>query len=262
MHNYSNGILYLRNIRCKHISVILIIAFFVQILFLSGILFTSNHVFAEQTGVDAKVTNALVNQTSPLQTDTAEELAGELPTHLRDILKSHPRFLKSSTEGLRDGLIMNDEQRDTTHEKHLLETEDLEEEQLTLLKEEAINKTTISMGDGTPENPYQIWTAEDLNNVRYDLSAHYIQMADIDLSGYRNWQPIWDKNLWIPFTGTYDGNFFSISNLKIESSESFLGLFGACCDAILTKIKIINTDIIGTGSGFFQYAGILCAVAG
>jgi len=36
----------------------------------------------------------------------------------------------------------------------------------------------------------EVWTAEDLDNVRNNLSGEYIQMADIDLSGYTNWVPI------------------------------------------------------------------------
>jgi len=67
----------------KRISVILMMAFLVQILSLSGMLFASNHVCAEQTGADAEVPNAPANLTSPLQTDT-DETASEIITGNED----------------------------------------------------------------------------------------------------------------------------------------------------------------------------------
>lgn len=41
-------------------------------------------------------------------------------------------------------------------------------------------------GDGSAENPYQVASAAQLDAVRNDLDAHYIQVADIDLSGFSN----------------------------------------------------------------------------
>jgi hypothetical protein len=83
-------------------------------------------------------------------------------------------------------------------------------------------------GSGTVEDPYQVWTAADLNGVREDLSAHYIQMADIDLSEYGDWIPIGE------FNGVYDGNNFTISNLTVPLGDEsiyyswglFEGIFG------------------------------------
>ena len=49
---------------------------------------------------------------------------------------------------------------------------------------------TFEGGSGTAEDPWQIATAEQLDRVRDDLTAHYILTADIDLSGYENWDPI------------------------------------------------------------------------
>lgn len=114
-------------------------------------------------------------------------------------------------------------------------------------------------GSGTALDPYQVWTADDLDNVRNDLSAHYIQMADIDLSGYDNWDPIgyvtindyfWGMtNL---FEGSYDGNNFIINNLKITSCSinnnqyycaDGAGLFGMTKNAVLKNIHIRNANI-------------------
>jgi hypothetical protein len=43
------------------------------------------------------------------------------------------------------------------------------------------------MGNGTAEDPYQIWTAEELDSIGQhpeDFSKHFILMSDIDLSQY------------------------------------------------------------------------------
>ena len=45
-------------------------------------------------------------------------------------------------------------------------------------------------GSGTSNDPWQIATAEQLDRVRDDLTAHYILTADIDLSDHENWSPI------------------------------------------------------------------------
>ncbi|GEM_PF-6173427 len=72
---------------------------------------------------------------------------------------------------------------------------------------------------------YEIWTPQDLYNIRYALNKKYRQMADIDLSGYSNWEPIGDINE--PFTGSYDGNGFTLYNLNINRpTKEYVGLFG------------------------------------
>ena len=42
-------------------------------------------------------------------------------------------------------------------------------------------------GSGTEEDPYQISTVEQLQEMNDDLSAHYILMNDIDASETREW---------------------------------------------------------------------------
>ena len=65
-------------------------------------------------------------------------------------------------------------------------------------------------GDGTPENPYKIATAEQLKAVGDNRRAHYVLIDDIDLGGETNpWTPIGsDENY--AFTGTFDGNGHTI----------------------------------------------------
>ena len=50
-----------------------------------------------------------------------------------------------------------------------------------------------------------IKTANDLKNIRKNLSGKYILMADIDLSSIDNWDPIGGSSNY-SFTGTYDNN--------------------------------------------------------
>jgi len=104
-----------------------------------------------------------------------------------------------------------------------------------------INELTTVVHQSTiPSGYIGIYTAEDLNNVRNNLSDNYIQMADIDLSGYASWVPIG------AFTGIYDGNNFNILNLKIVSGESQLGLFKTATGATFRNIRIISCNIQST----------------
>ncbi|HXK50362.1 MAG TPA: GLUG motif-containing protein [Clostridiales bacterium] len=112
----------------------------------------------------------------------------------------------------------------------------------------------FSGGSGTEEDPYQIATAEDLNNIRYYLTSNFIQTADIDLgvapwNEGEGWDPIGDYNLFDPlksFRGNYDGDSFTIFNLYINRpSESYLGLFASSEDCVLEDISIKNYNIIG-----------------
>lgn len=89
--------------------------------------------------------------------------------------------------------------------------------------------------------------ADDVNGGQRDLNA--IQTADIDLKGIENWVPInWGDYNTKPFTGIYNGNGYTISNLTINSmtkGDSF-GLFGKIGDdALLTGIHLRDVEIIG-----------------
>lgn len=95
-------------------------------------------------------------------------------------------------------------------------------------------------GSGTAEDPWQVATAEQLDAIRNDLTAHYVLTDDIDLSGYENWMPIGafqslsdaPEDAEIPhpdfaFTGTFDGAGHIISNLTVTCEAPMgAGLFG------------------------------------
>lgn len=81
----------------------------------------------------------------------------------------------------------------------------------TALLQEVSTKTSVPSGY-TP-----IYDAEDLQNMQEDLTANYILMSDIDLSGI-NWKPMGKHSY--PFTGTLDGNGFTIRNLTVNTEKN------------------------------------------
>ncbi len=100
--------------------------------------------------------------------------------------------------------------------------------------------------DEIPKGYTPICTADDLNNIRNNLSGKYILMNDIDLSSYKNWTPIGTNPT--PFTGILDGNNFSIKNLSLKSDINTaetdnLGLYGFIKNAAILNLKIDNLNI-------------------
>ncbi len=85
-------------------------------------------------------------------------------------------------------------------------------------------------GTGVEGNPYQITSVSQLDSVRYFLNAHFILNNDLDLdvapyNTGEGWVPIGDFGY--PFTGNFNGNNNSISNLFIYHRQASLtGLFG------------------------------------
>lgn len=109
---------------------------------------------------------------------------------------------------------------------------------------EADSPVPFSTGDGTLAHPYEISTAEQLYSVRDYSASYFKQVSDItiDTTTYANWSPIGTSAS--PFTGSYDGGNFNISNLKINTtaeagSDTILGLFGVVgSSAALSNIKL------------------------
>lgn len=105
-------------------------------------------------------------------------------------------------------------------------------------------------GSGTQNSPFLISTAEQLNEIRNDLSAYYRLNADIDLSqwinanmGINGWIPIGTEGM--PFSGFLDGQGHSISNLRINRTTN-VGFFGSTQNATIKNIKLTDADIKGT----------------
>lgn len=117
---------------------------------------------------------------------------------------------------------------------------------LTLLPATALPAQAAGVfagGSGTPEDPYRIATAEQLDNVRNYRDKHFVLTSDITLSAVEDWKPIGEPGL--SFTGTFDGNWYTISNLAINSSGSgYFGLFGFIDrGAKIRNLRLLNVNI-------------------
>jgi hypothetical protein len=115
-------------------------------------------------------------------------------------------------------------------------------------------------GSGEPNDPYLIYTAEQLNTIALvpcELDRHFRLMADIDLSGFAGTS----FNIISYFKGVFDGNGHTISNFTYDSNGvNGIGLFRSI-DALNAEIKnlqLIDPNVeggryvgglVGSGSG-------------
>ena len=111
-------------------------------------------------------------------------------------------------------------------------------------------------GNGSVDNPYEVATAEQLNNMRNYLDSHFIQTADINLgvepyNTGAGWEPI--GNDWYQFTGTFDGNGKIISKLTIKSTGSYVGLFGFADGSHIKNVKLEDVNVTGD----YQVGGLV-----
>ena len=106
--------------------------------------------------------------------------------------------------------------------------------------------TLFAGGDGSEGNPYEVATADHLNNVRdYTGQVKFFrQIDDIDLSGETDWVPLGVYNS--EYTGYYDGNGFKITNLTVNKDEDDMALFGAIKNATIVNVTFENADITGS----------------
>lgn len=110
-----------------------------------------------------------------------------------------------------------------------------------------------SNGNGSPEDPIVLCSAEDLDNIRNNLSVNYILGKDIDLKCLSRES----ENGWLPiegeeeaFSGSLDGKGHIISNLEINMSstyDEYLGLFSVINEsATITNLKLEDVNIYGS----------------
>ena len=111
-------------------------------------------------------------------------------------------------------------------------------------------------GDGTESNPYLIETKEHLNNVRYNLDAHYKLIADIvftDVDFAESGDFFNDSAGWLsignseknPFSGVFDGNNFSITGIEVSPAHLYnsVGLFGYTTGTI-KNLNLYGVNIV------------------
>jgi hypothetical protein len=116
------------------------------------------------------------------------------------------------------------------------------------------------LGEGTEESPYEIKNCVDLQNVRNFLDSNFVLTQDINCIEVNNW----DNNKGFEsigrdyngdgelsyselFSGTLDGNYYSINNLYINRpNENRVGLFGYLHpNAKIKRIGLEDVNIFG-----------------
>ena len=108
-------------------------------------------------------------------------------------------------------------------------------------------------GSGTSVDPYRIETGAQLVLMKNHADDDFILMNNIDLDNI-SW-PAFD------FSGTFDGNGFSILNLKVSKASDNLGLFGKLTGTV-KNLTISGIDIqapqnynIGAIAGSIPHGG-------
>jgi hypothetical protein len=132
---------------------------------------------------------------------------------------------------------------------------------------------TYGGGKGDPNEPYQIWTAEQMNQIGSnpnDWNQNFRLMANIDLSNYSGTAFNIIGTLDNPFTGTFDGSGYVIQNFAYSTeSQRYVGLFSCVHNAEIRGLGLENISISSAGSylgglaGYQQYGNIRdCYVTG
>ena len=120
-------------------------------------------------------------------------------------------------------------------------------------------------GSGTEKDPYQITNADQLFEVRNDLSAYYKVMNNIDLgiwiveeSPKQGWTPIGTQTS--PFTGCFDGNYKSIIGLYINKTNmDNVGLFGYIKSGTIKNTCLVAPVVTGKNSVGAIVGGGMCS---
>ncbi len=98
-----------------------------------------------------------------------------------------------------------------------------------------------------------IKTANDLINIKNNLSGNYVLMDDIDLSGYNFTGAVITGT----FTGQFIGNGYTISNMTINAKPGNVGLFEYTKGATIASVNFKDVNI----TGICATAGALVGVA-
>jgi hypothetical protein len=110
-----------------------------------------------------------------------------------------------------------------------------------------------SSGTGEPNDPYQIATAADLNDIGNhpeDFNKCFIMTGDIDMSGISGNEYRIIGSEANPFTGVFDGDKHTISNFSVRAS-GYVGLFGYVngAGAAVKNVGLIDVNVQGGSAG-------------
>jgi len=111
-------------------------------------------------------------------------------------------------------------------------------------------------GRGTKGNPYLINNVVDLQFITARPNSQFKLMTDLDMTGTD--YPAWAIIGWFPdhpFTGVFDGNYHTITNLTINTVASdFVGLFGYIAGDE-ARVKNLHLENINLQAGTGDYIG-------
>jgi hypothetical protein len=120
-----------------------------------------------------------------------------------------------------------------------------------------------SGGSGTAEDPYQISTAADMNDIDNnpnDLDKYFLLTNDIDLSAYTGEQ----FNIIGPFTGVFDGNDHTISNFTYtDLTTGNVAIFSYIdgSSAQIRNLGVIDPNVVAGGGGYGYVASLVGVLA-
>ena len=111
-----------------------------------------------------------------------------------------------------------------------------------------ITLASVYDGSGTAEEPFLIYTPQQLNTIGLfscAMNKHFKLMSNIDLSCFpeNQFNIIGNENLF--FTGVFDGNGHIISNLTIDAGKSYIGLFGNTLNSVITNLGTEDVNVFG-----------------
>lgn len=104
-----------------------------------------------------------------------------------------------------------------------------------------------------------IWFSNNINNGNISRNANAVLTADIDMTGVE-WTPICSTDLYYladpdahngdwGYTGTFDGNGYSIKNLSVtgsETADASFGVFGTLSGTV-KNLGVVNFTYVGAG---------------
>jgi len=125
------------------------------------------------------------------------------------------------------------------------------------------NENPFNEGNGTSMDPFQITTIEQLDSIRNYLDCCFVLMNDLDFTNadsYEDsnniikyitgdgWKPIGGYKEGAEFTGSFNGQGFTISNLFVNQSFAhYSSLFGKIVDAEIFHLILDDVYVKGTG---------------
>ena len=104
----------------------------------------------------------------------------------------------------------------------------------------------VSMGSGAFSNDTAINSSAALHNIRNNLAGGYALTTNIDVTDIANFTPVGTAST--PFTGTFNGAGYTISNLTIDkSSTNNVGLFGYTgSGSAIENVTLSNLNVTGS----------------